>query len=238
MLWHWQPGPPPWLCWGEERVQWEEMCVDSQHDRHGCSTALCQPTVESYHHKWSKANPATRFRAKLRDNGWENTPECSRYVLSQCCLRLAHMERCGSGFAWGKAVMLPNRRHSAEEREQCPRSSMAAISLLWFKKNRKQALEVFSFSMVTQQNKTGFPSKQYQDRLSCILARVNSKATEWNFQMHFPSYTFLFHLHKSVPIFIEPLFLGGNGDRSWWAIQSWKQIFMLPEVRRYKNVSV
>lgn len=85
-----------------------------------------------------------------------------------------------------------------------------------FKKNQKQALEVFSFSMVTQQSKTGFPSKQYQDRLSCILARVNLEAREWNFQGHFPSYTFLSHLHKSVPIFISvpPLFWGGNGDRS------------------------
>lgn len=29
--------------------------------------------------------------------------------------------------------------------------------------------------------------------------------------MHFPSYTFLFHIHKSVPIFKEPIFGGGKG---------------------------
>lgn len=169
ILWYCQSEPPLWLHLGEERVRCEQnnWLVRNQHGRHSCSFSL-------QHLPMLAACLGQAWRlVKSKPNNIHLGQDPQRWLLEkhicmfqidlfQCCSNLAlytwinadlYLDVAGQLHFWTGAIL--QRR----KKQQLP-YSWPAISLLRFSKTRKQAPRAFFFSLVTQQNKTGFPSEQ------------------------------------------------------------------------------
>lgn len=122
-----------------------------------CASQVSGPGITT-----SQSKPRCRSRAtssELAVGKWVQMFQADALpVPSESCS--LHVDKHRSGYTCCRTVVFVNSRNILQTGESSTHPASWLPSLLGFEKNRKQAPEAFSLSMVTQQSKTGFPSQQ------------------------------------------------------------------------------